>query len=158
MRMPLVSIFLCCLEAVVRRGNWREPPSAPSFMRWRLERSGNEFCLKNSWRGHLVIVVVSAASSCHRPPSSTRRAKKIPKPTLKTSFLVPTGSSEGFESLLEHDSKAHPPFVCPRSLAYMHIQLLEVWAKHDNAHASGFKVSLSALVVGAYLPSAGIFW
>jgi len=41
----------------------------------------------------------------------------------------------------QHDSKAHPPFVCPRSLAYMHIQLLGVRAKCD-VHVSGFKVSL----------------
>ena len=34
----------------------------------------------------------------------------------------------------KHDSKAHPPFVCPRSLAYMHIQLLGMWAKHDDAY------------------------
>jgi hypothetical protein len=146
MHMPLVSKFLCYLEAVARRGNWWEPPSMPSFIRWRLERSGiksgNKFCLKSSWRGPLVIVIVSAVSSCHCPPSSTRRTKKIPKPTLKASLLVPTGSGEGLESLLEHDSKAHPPFVCPRSLAYMHIQLLEVQAKHDDAYASGFKVSL----------------
>ena len=61
---------------------------------------------------------------------------------VKASLLVLVGSGEGFESLLEHDSKAHPPFVCPRSLAYMHIQLLEVRAKRDDAHATGFKVSL----------------
>ena len=47
---------------------------------------------------------------------------------VKASLLVPTGLGEGFESLLEHDSKAHPPFVCPQSLAHMHIQLLEVRA------------------------------
>ena len=62
---------------------------------------------------------------------------------VKASLLVLVGSGEGFESLLEHDSKAHPHFVCPRSLARMYIQLLEVWAKCNNGHASGFKVSLS---------------
>ena len=61
---------------------------------------------------------------------------------VKASLLVLTGSGEGFELLLEHDSKAHLPFVCPRSLAYMHIQLLEVRAKRNDAHASGFNVSL----------------
>ncbi len=59
-----------------------------------------------------------------------------------SSLLVPTGLGEGFKSLLEHDSKAHPPFVCPWNLAYMHIQLLEKQAKHNDEHASGFKVSL----------------
>jgi hypothetical protein len=61
---------------------------------------------------------------------------------VKASLLVPMGPGEWFESLLEHDSKAHLPFVCPRSLAYMHIQLLEVRAKRNDVHASGFKVSL----------------
>ena len=61
---------------------------------------------------------------------------------VKASLLVPTGLGKGFESLLEHDSKAHPPFVCPRSLAYMHIQLLGVRNKGDDAYVSGFKVSL----------------
>ena len=28
---------------------------------------------------------------------------------VKASLLVPTGLGEGFESILEHDSKAHPP-------------------------------------------------
>jgi hypothetical protein len=62
---------------------------------------------------------------------------------VKASLLVPTESDKGFESLLEHDSKAHPPCVCPQSLACMHIQLLEVRAiKRNNAHDSGFKFSL----------------
>ncbi len=34
----------------------------------------------------------------------------------------------------QHDSKAHPPFVCPRSLAYMHNQLLGMRAKHNDAY------------------------
>jgi hypothetical protein len=60
------------------------------------------------------------------------------------------GSSKGFESLLEHDSKAHPPFVCPRSLVYMHIQLLEVRAKQDDVYATGFNLSLCRVRNTAY--------
>ncbi len=93
--------------------------------------------LEPSWKG-----ISSLSSFLPRPLVIAHlvalvELKKMPKPTLKTSLLVPTGSGKGFESLLEHDSKAHPPFVCPRSLAYMHIQLLEVWAKRDGVHASG---------------------
>ena len=110
----------------------------------------------------LLSVIVSTASSCHGLPSSTRRAKKIPKPTLKASLLVPTRSGEGFESLLEHDSKAHPPFLCPWNLEYMHIQLLEVWAKRDDVHASGFKVSLMHTCINLELsrltPSMKTLW
>ena len=47
------------------------------------------------------------------------------------------GVGRGVLNHYKHDSKAHPPFVRPRRLAYMHIQLLGVQAKHDNAYASG---------------------
>jgi len=52
------------------------------------------------------------------------------------------GVGRGVLNHYKHDSKAHPPFVRPRRLAYMHIQLLGVRAKRDDAYASGFKVSL----------------
>ena len=69
---------------------------------------------------------------------------KFPNSLSESISFGADGVGQGVLNHYKHDSKAHLPFVCQRNLAYMHIQLLEVEAraKHDNAYASGFKVSL----------------
>ncbi len=60
--------------------------------------------------------IIHITSSTQRT-NTLARLETWKRKMVKASFLMPTRLSKGFHSLLEHDSKAHLPFVCPQSLA-----------------------------------------
>jgi hypothetical protein len=120
MQMPLVSKFLCYLEAVARRelaGNPARTPFRLSKipMGVSAERESSEsfwtspeqLSQLSSFPPHpCLLSKPSAAVDFHR--------NKNPQTHPEASLLVPTESGrKGFESLLEHDSKTQPP-LCIR--------------------------------------------
>jgi hypothetical protein len=138
MQMPLVSKFLCYLEAAARmelgwishprqilvsNGYWRVSngyrarlqypmDTGTSSMDTSAERELTTHCkdpLEGSFCHNFADPLVIVEAKAIRSRSNFIEIK-IPKPTLKHLFLVPMESGRGgFESLLEHDSKAQPP-------------------------------------------------
>jgi hypothetical protein len=129
MQMPLVSKFLCYLEAAARRelaGNPETdscfrgslPPTPYSFLQWVSARRGSLTNCSDPIGWYPLLI--SAASLVVVEAKAIHVAfcrNKNPQTHSGASLLVPMESGRGgFESLLEHDSKAQLPFVYPLGL------------------------------------------
>ena len=120
MRMPLVSKFLCYLEAVARRelaGNPARTPFRLSKipMGVSAERESNEsFWTSPEQLSQLSSFLPHPRSSSKPSAAVAFHRNKNPKTHPEASLLVLTESDKGgFESLLEHDSKTQLP-LCIR--------------------------------------------